>query len=66
MRAYHEHSEQVIKIYLLLTEFKVRTVNYGPGFFLLIYGPSAKRMGHSFFHFVIFLRIIRHTGKETS
>ena len=32
--------------YLLLTEFEVRTVSYGPSFFLLIYGPSAKRAGH--------------------
>ena len=33
-------------IYLLLAEFSVRTVNYGPSFFPLIYGPSAKRAGH--------------------
>ena len=33
-------------IYLLLTEFEVRTVSYGPSFFPLIYGPSAKRAGH--------------------
>ena len=32
--------------YLLLTEFEVRTVSYGPSFFPLIYGPSAKRAGH--------------------
>ena len=30
-------------IYLLLAEFSVRTVNYGPSFFPPIYGPSAKR-----------------------
>ena len=29
--------------YLLLAEFSVRTVNYGPSFFPSIYGPSAKR-----------------------
>ena len=30
-------------IYLLLAEFSVRTVNYGPSFFFpSIYGPSAK------------------------
>ena len=28
--------------YLLQTEFEVRTVSYGPSFFSLIYGPSAK------------------------
>ena len=32
--------------YLLLAEFSVRTVNYGPSFFPSIYGPSAKRAGH--------------------
>ena len=32
--------------YLLLTEFEVRTVSYGPSFFPLIYGPSAKHVGH--------------------
>ena len=31
---------------LLLTEFEVRTVSYGPSFFPLIYGPSAKHAGH--------------------
>ena len=32
--------------YLLLAEFSVRTVNYGPSFFPSIYGPSAKGAGH--------------------
>ena len=32
--------------YLLLTEFEVGTVSYGPSFFHLIYGPSAKREGY--------------------
>ena len=32
--------------YLLLIEFKVRTEKYGPSFFPLIYGPSAKCAGH--------------------
>ena len=32
--------------YLLLAEFSVRTVNYGPSFFPSIYGPSVKRAGH--------------------
>ena len=32
--------------YLLLTEFEVRTVSYGPSFFPLIYGPRASRLGH--------------------
>ena len=35
-----------VRRYLLLTEFEVRTVSYGPSFFPLIYGPSAKRAGH--------------------
>ena len=35
-----------MKIYLLLTEFEVRTVSYGPSFFPFAYGPSAKRAGH--------------------
>ena len=33
-------------LYLLLTEFEVRTVSYGPSFFSFAYGPSAKRAGH--------------------
>ena len=33
--------------YLLLTEFEVCTVSYGPSFFPLIYDPSAKRAGHT-------------------
>ena len=33
-------------IYLLLAEFSVRIVNYGPSFFPSIYGASAKRTGH--------------------
>ena len=37
--------KRVIK-YLLLIEFEVRTVKYGPSFFPSIYGPSAKRAGH--------------------
>ena len=32
--------------YHLLAEFSVCAVNYGPSFFPLIYGPSAKRAGH--------------------
>ena len=32
--------------HLLLTEFEVHTVSYGPGFFPLIYGPRAKSAGH--------------------
>ena len=32
--------------YLLLAEFSVHTVNFGPSFFLSIYGPSAKCAGH--------------------
>ena len=35
--------DNTVFIYLLLTEFEVRTVSYGPGFSPLIYGPSAKR-----------------------
>ena len=42
-----KHSVHFINlIYLLLTEFEVRSVSYGPSFFPLIYGPSAKRLGH--------------------
>ena len=33
-------------LYLLLAEFSVCTVNYGPSIFPSIYGPSAKREGH--------------------
>ena len=31
---------------LLLTEFEVRTVSYGPSFLSFIYGQNAKRAGH--------------------
>ena len=34
------------EIYLLLIEFEVRTVKYGPSFFPSIYGPRASRLGH--------------------
>ena len=30
-------------IYVLLTKFEVRTVSYGPSFFLFAHGPSTKR-----------------------
>ena len=33
-------------LYLLLPDFEVCTVSYGPSFFLWISGPSAKRAGH--------------------
>ena len=33
-------------IYILLTEFEVYTVSYGPSFSPSIYGPSAKSAGH--------------------
>ena len=36
----------LLETYLLLTEFEVRTVSYGPSFFPSIYGPSATRAGH--------------------
>ena len=32
--------------YLLLIEFQVRTVSYGPSFPPKIYGPGASRLGH--------------------
>ena len=39
-------SPQMEAMYLLLTEFEVRTVSYGPSVSSSIYGPSAKREGH--------------------
>ena len=43
----HESTGFLIrKKYLLLTEFEVPTVSYGPSVFPLIYGPSAKCAGH--------------------
>ena len=36
----------ILSTYLLLIEFEVRNVKYGPSFFPSIYGPSAKRAGH--------------------
>ena len=38
--------DNTVLIYLLLTDFGVRTVRYRPSFFLLLYGSSAKRAGH--------------------
>ena len=37
-----------VNIYLLLTEFEVRTVRYGPSLFTSTYGPMpiARRVGH--------------------
>ena len=42
------HLPYLMKIYLLLTEFEVRTVSYGPSFSPSTYGPNAstKRAGH--------------------
>ena len=34
------------RTYLLIAEFSVRTVNWGPSFIPSIYGPSMKCMGH--------------------
>ena len=39
-------TEYFLPYVILLTELEVRTVSYGPSFFPLIYGPSAKRAGH--------------------
>ena len=39
-------STETLATYLLLTEFKGRTVNYGPRFSPSIYGPSPKHAGH--------------------
>ena len=39
-------NKETRQMYLFLTEFEVRTVSYGPSFFPLIHGPSAKRAGH--------------------
>ena len=40
------HHLKIGNKYLLLAEFSVRTLNYGPSFFPSIYGPSAKHAGH--------------------
>ena len=36
----------LLHAYLLLAEFSVCIVNYGPSFFPSIYDPSTKRAGH--------------------
>ena len=36
------HTVRFQDINLLLTEFEVRTVSYGPSFFPFAYGPSAR------------------------
>ena len=41
-----KQSHKPLRLYLLLTEFKGRSVNYSPRFSPLIYGPSVKRAGH--------------------
>ena len=67
-RAYDSASHR----YLLLTEFEVRTVSYGPSFFPLIYGPSAKltvwteKTNEVSKIFIISLRLIRRAAKKTS
>ena len=45
MRAYHEHSEQVINICLLPAEFEVCMVYYRPSVFQLIYSAGHKTTG---------------------
>ena len=58
-------------IYLLLAEFSVRSVNYGPSFFASIYGPSARRAGHKLMEkneankmFIIWLLPVWGTGNK--
>ena len=46
MLEYDDKNTLDIFTYLLLTEFEVRTVSYGPSFFPFAYGPSAKRADH--------------------
>jgi len=41
-----EFAPQFEDKYLLLTQFKGRTVSYGPSFSPSSYGPSTKRRGH--------------------
>ena len=65
--------------YLLLTEFEVRTVSYGPSIFPFTYGPSAMRVGFKSTGtystdranevskiFIIFLRLIRSVERKLS
>ena len=39
-------TELCVSKYLLITEFEIRTVSYGPSCFPFAYGPSAKRADH--------------------
>ena len=71
--------ENKFNIYLLLTEFEVRTVSYGPSFFPLIHGTLAinqreKTRIHNLQYrprnevskiFIISLRLIGRAGKES-
>ena len=43
---YSRFQKSAASKYLLLAEFSVHTVNYGPSFFPLIYGLSAKHASH--------------------
>ena len=43
---YSRFQKSAANKYLLLAEFSVHTVNYGPSFFPLIYALSAKRASH--------------------
>lgn len=66
-------------MYLILTEFKICTTSYGLSFFLFAYHAWAikqheKKRIHNFQYgrrnevskiFIISLRLIRHTGKES-
>ena len=59
------HEKSFITCYIPLTNlvFSVRTVSYGPSFFPLIYGPSAKPAGHKS---TVKSEVNRRAGKETS
>ena len=57
---------------MLLTEFEIRTVSYGPSFFRSSYSPSAKQAGHNYKKRAKNARLIRtircllyHLEKET-
>ena len=71
-------TDKSLSVYLLLTEFEVRTVSYGPSFFPVDSWPinqreirgsvtySAERENEVSKVFIISLRLIRRAGKETS
>lgn len=59
-------NKETRKIYLLITEFEVRTESYGPSFFFPLITYRTDRENEVSKVFILSLRLIKRAGKETS